>query len=259
MEKMRHCCVLGRGSGQCHMCGSPFRLLISSAQRCTFCENDVCSKCGLNTVILQNGTMQREVVWLCKICHETREVRKNNVEMILVWLYGRGLMPGIKVVFAGGKEKPCRCLVVRWSSENTNGNGRMKRWLSRWLISQLYQLVSKFINPFDATVWGNAFLSKNNWIWPIVERQSTDGLDIWTKTGNKIRCIDFTIEKFELFTNSLNSNYLCIASLQVETVIHLRMCLAVIDLWLNYAICSGICNSSGENIQMTLMSLKGNK
>ncbi|XP_022668795.1 synaptotagmin-like protein 3 isoform X1 [Varroa destructor] len=78
MEKMKHCCVLGRGSGQCHMCGSPFRLLISNAQRCSVCAQDVCSRCGLNVVILQSGTMQRDVVWLCKICHETREVWKKT-------------------------------------------------------------------------------------------------------------------------------------------------------------------------------------
>ncbi|OQR78794.1 rab effector Noc2-like [Tropilaelaps mercedesae] len=78
MEKMKHCCVLGQGSGQCHMCGSPFRLLISNAQRCSVCSQGVCSKCGLNAIILQSGTMQRDVVWLCKICHETREVWKKT-------------------------------------------------------------------------------------------------------------------------------------------------------------------------------------
>lgn len=57
------------------MCGVGFRLLISTAQKCRICEKDVCAKCGLNAVVLQSGLNQREAVWLCKICHEIREVR----------------------------------------------------------------------------------------------------------------------------------------------------------------------------------------
>ncbi|XP_003739776.1 rab effector Noc2 [Galendromus occidentalis] len=79
LDKLRNRCVQGQKSKRtCNMCGVGFRLLISSAQKCRICEKDVCAKCGLNAVVLQSGLNQRDAVWLCKICHEIREVWKKS-------------------------------------------------------------------------------------------------------------------------------------------------------------------------------------
>lgn len=66
--------ALGTGVKQCVLCGDKFGFLGSSCMICHDCNKSVCAKCGIEAT----GTKQKEVVWLCKICAETREMWKKS-------------------------------------------------------------------------------------------------------------------------------------------------------------------------------------
>lgn len=65
--------AIGNGSTQCILCGDEFGLLGASPTFCDDCRKAVCSKCGVDTF-----NSNRQPLWLCKICAETREVWKRS-------------------------------------------------------------------------------------------------------------------------------------------------------------------------------------
>ncbi|KAK7595440.1 hypothetical protein V9T40_013265 [Parthenolecanium corni] len=66
--------TLGSGTKQCILCGDKFGFLGSSAMICYDCKKSVCTKCGIETT----SPKQKELIWLCKICAETREMWKKS-------------------------------------------------------------------------------------------------------------------------------------------------------------------------------------
>ncbi|XP_065201390.1 rabphilin-3A isoform X2 [Planococcus citri] len=65
---------LGTGTKQCVLCGDKFGFLGSACMICHDCKKCVCTKCGIETTCAK----QRETIWLCKICAETREMWKKS-------------------------------------------------------------------------------------------------------------------------------------------------------------------------------------
>lgn len=65
--------AIGNGSTQCILCGDEFGLLGASPTFCDDCKKAVCAKCGVDTF-----NCNRQPLWLCKICAETREVWKRS-------------------------------------------------------------------------------------------------------------------------------------------------------------------------------------
>lgn len=82
--------AMGNGSTQCILCADEFGILGASPLLCHDCRKAVCTKCGVDTV-----SAQKEPLWLCKICAETRETWKKSG----AWFY-KGLpkyvLPGKK-------------------------------------------------------------------------------------------------------------------------------------------------------------------
>ncbi|XKL64863.1 hypothetical protein PGB90_004949 [Kerria lacca] len=66
--------ALGTGTKQCVLCGDKFGFLGSSSMICYDCRKSVCTKCGIETTNLK----EKELIWLCKICAETREMWKKS-------------------------------------------------------------------------------------------------------------------------------------------------------------------------------------
>ncbi|XP_070203973.1 rabphilin-3A-like [Littorina saxatilis] len=65
--------AIGNGTTQCILCGDEFGLLGASPTYCDDCKKAVCSKCGVDTF-----NCNKQPLWLCKICAETREVWKRS-------------------------------------------------------------------------------------------------------------------------------------------------------------------------------------
>jgi len=65
--------AVGDGTSQCVLCGDEFKLLGASPTYCDDCAKAVCSKCGVDTF-----NSNKQPMWLCKICAETREVWKRS-------------------------------------------------------------------------------------------------------------------------------------------------------------------------------------
>uniref|UniRef100_T1JK29 Rabphilin n=1 Tax=Strigamia maritima TaxID=126957 RepID=T1JK29_STRMM len=65
--------VMGNGANQCILCGDEFGILGASSLACHDCRKGVCSKCGVDTL-----SAQKDPLWLCKICSETREIWKKS-------------------------------------------------------------------------------------------------------------------------------------------------------------------------------------
>ncbi|XP_076453214.1 rabphilin-3A-like isoform X2 [Babylonia areolata] len=65
--------AIGNGSTQCILCGDEFGLLGASPTFCDDCKKAVCAKCGVDTF-----NCNKQPLWLCKICAETREVWKRS-------------------------------------------------------------------------------------------------------------------------------------------------------------------------------------
>lgn len=63
----------GNGKRSCILCNDQPRFF-SKFYTCKDCNNAVCSKCSIDTIEL--GT--EGIVWLCKICSESREVLKKT-------------------------------------------------------------------------------------------------------------------------------------------------------------------------------------
>ncbi|KAL8613191.1 hypothetical protein ACOMHN_043000 [Nucella lapillus] len=63
--------AIGNGSSQCVLCGDEFGLLGASPFYCDYCKKAVCAKCGVDTI-----NCNKDPLWLCKICAETREHRE---------------------------------------------------------------------------------------------------------------------------------------------------------------------------------------
>ncbi|XP_070184114.1 rab effector Noc2-like [Littorina saxatilis] len=61
--------AIGNGTTQCILCGDEFGLLGASPTYCDDCKKAVCSKCGVDTF-----NCNKQPLWLCKICAETREL-----------------------------------------------------------------------------------------------------------------------------------------------------------------------------------------
>jgi hypothetical protein len=92
--------ALGNGTKHCVLCGEKFGFLGASGMICADCKKvrahvapprttlilaalyrisifllqSMCTKCGIETT----ATKQKEPVWLCKICAETREMWKKS-------------------------------------------------------------------------------------------------------------------------------------------------------------------------------------
>lgn len=73
--------AMGNGTTQCVLCANEFGLLSGSPLLCNDCRKAVCSKCSVDAF-----GVQREQIWLCKICSETREMWKKSG----AWFY-RGM------------------------------------------------------------------------------------------------------------------------------------------------------------------------
>lgn len=97
--------ALGNGTSQCVLCANEFGLLSGSPLTCYDCRKAVCSKCSVDTY-----GAQKEQIWLCKICSETREMWKKSG----AWFY-RGLP---NYVVPEKTETSCRYGPVR---SNHNG------------------------------------------------------------------------------------------------------------------------------------------
>jgi hypothetical protein len=65
--------TMGNGQSQCILCGDEFGLISGQPAFCADCRKAVCSKCSVDTY-----NMQRQPVWLCKICSENRELWKRS-------------------------------------------------------------------------------------------------------------------------------------------------------------------------------------
>ncbi|XP_063696197.1 rabphilin-3A isoform X2 [Culicoides brevitarsis] len=64
------------GPRNCRMCGQTFGLLVGVSKfLCDICKKPVCSKCCID---LNTRSLTKRVVWLCKICSETRELWKKT-------------------------------------------------------------------------------------------------------------------------------------------------------------------------------------
>lgn len=87
--------AMGNGSTQCILCADEFGLLGASPLLCNDCKKAVCTKCGVDTL-----SAQKEPLWLCKICAETRETWKKSG----AWFY-KGLP---KYVLPGKKNEPSK-------------------------------------------------------------------------------------------------------------------------------------------------------
>lgn len=98
--------ALGNGTSQCVLCANEFGLLSGSPLTCYDCRKAVCSKCSVDTY-----GAQKEQIWLCKICSETREMWKKSG----AWFY-RGLP---NYIAPEKSEVSCRYGPVR--SANHNG------------------------------------------------------------------------------------------------------------------------------------------
>lgn len=62
----------GNGSSQCVLCADSFGMLGASSVICVDCHKSVCNKCSIETVFNQ------QVITLCKICSENRELWKKS-------------------------------------------------------------------------------------------------------------------------------------------------------------------------------------
>ncbi|KAL9981944.1 hypothetical protein ACROYT_G010711 [Oculina patagonica] len=71
LENMRNNAI-GDGKETCLLCSSKFGLKVVS-KRCDICEKCVCQKCGLDTV-----DSEGDVIWLCMLCSEQRELWKRT-------------------------------------------------------------------------------------------------------------------------------------------------------------------------------------
>lgn len=65
--------TIGDGRDTCLLCGSKFGTLKVVAKRCDICEKCVCQKCGLDTI-----DSDGDVIWLCMLCSEHRELWKRT-------------------------------------------------------------------------------------------------------------------------------------------------------------------------------------
>lgn len=65
--------AIGNGANHCILCGDDFGLLGASSLSCHDCKKAVCTKCGVDTF-----SAQKDPLWLCKICAETREMWKKS-------------------------------------------------------------------------------------------------------------------------------------------------------------------------------------
>ncbi|CAM1301594.1 DOC2B (predicted) [Pycnogonum litorale] len=65
--------AMGNGQSQCILCGDQFGLLRASSLPCNDCRKAVCTKCSVDT-----SNTQKDQIWLCKICSETRETWKKS-------------------------------------------------------------------------------------------------------------------------------------------------------------------------------------
>ncbi|XP_054920348.1 rabphilin-3A isoform X2 [Dermacentor andersoni] len=98
--------ALGNGTSQCVLCANEFGLLSGSPLMCYDCRKAVCSKCSVDTY-----GAQKEQIWLCKICSETREMWKKSG----AWFY-RGLP---NYIAPEKTETSCRYGPVRSSHNGT--------------------------------------------------------------------------------------------------------------------------------------------
>ncbi|CAF0740507.1 unnamed protein product [Didymodactylos carnosus] len=64
----------GNGSTQCVLCADSFGMLGASSVACTDCYKSVCNKCSIETV----NPVNQQIVSLCKICSENRELWKKS-------------------------------------------------------------------------------------------------------------------------------------------------------------------------------------
>lgn len=62
----------GNGSTQCFLCADGFGMLGASSVTCLDCHKSVCNKCSIETVFNQ------QMISLCKICSENRELWKKS-------------------------------------------------------------------------------------------------------------------------------------------------------------------------------------
>uniref|UniRef100_A0A8C4QWU1 Rabphilin 3A n=2 Tax=Eptatretus burgeri TaxID=7764 RepID=A0A8C4QWU1_EPTBU len=65
--------AIGDGLDHCLLCGEQIGFLRSTGAVCETCQKNVCTKCGVETMSRQHGSL-----WLCKICSEQREVWKRS-------------------------------------------------------------------------------------------------------------------------------------------------------------------------------------
>ncbi|RWS09789.1 Rab effector Noc2-like protein, partial [Dinothrombium tinctorium] len=63
----------GDGNRYCALCNDEFGLFGAHHHCCKDCNKAVCSKCGVDTF-----TSDKEPIWLCKICSESRELWKKS-------------------------------------------------------------------------------------------------------------------------------------------------------------------------------------
>ncbi|XP_020601682.1 double C2-like domain-containing protein beta [Orbicella faveolata] len=72
LDNMRNNAI-GDGRDTCLLCSSKFGTLKVVAKRCDICEKYVCQKCGLDTL-----DSDGDVIWLCMLCSEHRELWKRT-------------------------------------------------------------------------------------------------------------------------------------------------------------------------------------
>ncbi|CAF0996632.1 unnamed protein product [Adineta steineri] len=77
----------GNGSSQCVLCADGFGMLGASAVICVDCHKSVCNKCSIETVYNQ------QVITLCKICSENRELWKKSGAWFFRSLPSRSSLP----------------------------------------------------------------------------------------------------------------------------------------------------------------------
>jgi len=77
----------GNGSTQCVLCADGFGMLGTSSVSCVDCHKSVCNKCSIETVYNQ------QVISLCKICSENRELWKKSGAWFFRALPSRSTLP----------------------------------------------------------------------------------------------------------------------------------------------------------------------
>ncbi|CAF0886474.1 unnamed protein product [Adineta steineri] len=77
----------GNGSSQCVLCADGFGMLGVSSVSCIDCHKSVCNKCSIETVYNQ------QVISLCKICSENRELWKKSGAWFFRALPSRSTLP----------------------------------------------------------------------------------------------------------------------------------------------------------------------